>query len=162
MDRRTTRLEKRKKVKFKIYLTSDKLRNWIRTVVPSSVASVIAYFLHKWFPTVTISWLHHLAAGWYFALNTAVLGAYYGAFRWLEGKYRWASAFLGALPVGYLPKPPKIAPTPAPQPVTSASAEIAEQTSVQASPETASSEANGPVVEATPSGDEESATLATS
>lgn len=99
----------------KVQLTSDWLRNVIRTIVPSGLGGVITYFITKWFPNMNTAWIQNFThGGWYALLMTASTGVYYGAFRWLETKFKWASAFLGAKPVVHT----VMAPMPAPAPVS--------------------------------------------
>ena len=97
----------------KITLTSNWLRNLIRTVIPSGVGGLITYFLTKWFPNLNTAWVQHFThGGWYASLMTIATGVYYGLFRKLEMKWKWASAFLGALPIPL----PTVTPSPAPSP----------------------------------------------
>lgn len=83
----------------KIQLTSNYLRNLIRTVVPGGIGAVIAYLLQKYAPSV-LPWYHaHVTAGYTSSLVLLASSVWYAIFRKLENKFKWASAFLGAKPV---------------------------------------------------------------
>lgn len=92
----------------KIQLTSDYLRNLIRTIVPGGLGSIIAYVIQRWFPHLWPWWSSHVTLGWYAMLTVATTSVYYGAFRWLEKRFKWASAFLGAKPVVAAPVTPPV------------------------------------------------------
>jgi hypothetical protein len=83
----------------KIQLVSESLRRWIRTAVPIIVGSLISYLLSHLSPATGASLLATWTHGGFFALLMAATSAVYaGAFIWLEKHFKWASAFLGALP----------------------------------------------------------------
>lgn len=86
-------------MKLKIQLTSDALRKWIRTFVPIGLGSLVAWLIAKVAPASAPSLIGHLTHGGLFALLMAITSSSYaGLFIWLEKHFKWASAFLGALP----------------------------------------------------------------
>ena len=86
-------------MKLKIQLTSEALRKWIRTFVPIGLGSLLAWLIAKVAPASAPSLIGHLTHGGLFALLMTITSSLYAAaFIWLEKHFRWASAFLGALP----------------------------------------------------------------
>jgi hypothetical protein len=95
----------------KMYLTSNSLRQWVRIFVPIAFGNLIAILSKKIDPNIvkTLSSIFTQGGG-YASIGLAFGGLYAAILLWLEKRYKWASAFLGALPQPNQAKMPVLAP----------------------------------------------------
>jgi hypothetical protein len=95
----------------KMYLTSNTLRQWVRIFVPIAFGNLIAVLSKKIDPHIvkTLSSIFTQGGG-YASIGLAFGGLYAAVLLWLEKRYKWASAFLGALPQPNPAKTPVLAP----------------------------------------------------
>jgi hypothetical protein len=95
----------------KMYLTSNSLRQWVRIFVPIAFGNLIAVLSKKIDPHIvkTLSSIFTQGGG-YASIGLAFGGLYAAVLLWLEKRYRWASAFLGALPQPNPAKMPVLVP----------------------------------------------------